>query len=387
MSTPDTNLKRKSTSPVVLMILVIVVALVAGVGGALLTSFYIFPAVANLPHFEKFLAADDNGQTFFKLIEKEKEIVSEDDVFPEVVNANKKAIVSVVVAAPYNAAGQKVIGTGFIVTADGLIVTNKHLVTEANIEIKVITDDYQIYDATVAGLDPLTDLALLKIEADNLPVANLYPAEEIKLGQRVLALGNKYQKHENFVSWGILSAVNKGVYNSEQPVLSRMEGLLQTDALVKSFNTGGPLVNLSGEVIGLLSAPNDLETVGFAIPVAVLRSAVDSYIKNGRIQRSSLGINYETITPDVAQIEEYDRAEGIRLVAGDNIPAVAPGSPAAQAGLRAGDIIHKINGRSIDINNGFRRMLQEYSPGSEIDITYIRNNEEKVISVKVGEVR
>lgn len=387
MPTTDKNSQKNSARPVFLIIIVIAVALVAGIGGALLSSFYIFPAVANLPYFEKFMEADTNGQTFFKLIEKEKEIVSEDAVFTDVVNASKKSIVSVIVTAPNNVVGPEIVGTGVIVAADGLIVTNKHLVQEANIEVRVVTDEYQTYGATVVGLDPLNDLALLKIEVDNLSAANLYPAEEIKLGQRVLALGNKYHQHENFVSFGILSAVNKGVYNSERPGLSRMEGLLQTDALVKSFNTGGPLVNLNGEVIGLLAAPDDLETVGFAIPVAVLRSAVDSYIKHGRIQRSGLGVNYETITPDLAQIEKYDRWEGARLVAGDNLPAVAPGSPAAQAGLRAGDIIHKINGRNIDMNNGFMRILQEYTPNTEIELTYIRNNEEKTVTVKVNEIR
>jgi serine protease Do len=261
------------------------------------------------------------------------------------------------------------------------------LVREANIDVQVITDEYQVYEATVAALDPLNDLALLKIKADNLPAANLYPAEEIKLGQRILALGNKYRQRENFVSSGVLSLVDKGVLNSEHISLSMMEGLLQTDALVKSFNTGGPLVNLNGEVIGLLAAADDLETVGFAIPVSVVRSAIDSFIKHERIQRSTLGVNFETLTPDLAQVEKNDRREGARLVAGDNVPAVTPGSAAAQAGLRAGDIIHKINSRNIDMDNGFMRLLQEYPPETEIEITYIRNDEEKTVQVKVGEIR
>jgi serine protease Do len=387
MSNPSDNPKKYSARSAFFIVIVILVALGAGISGSLLSSFYIFPAVTKIPYFEKFLETDGNGQTLFKLIEREKEIVSEESVFTDVVNATKKSIVSVVVASPNNIAGAEVVGTGVIATADGLIVTNKHLVREANIDVQVITDEYQVYEATVAALDPLNDLALLKIKADNLPAANLYPAEEIKLGQRILALGNKYRQRENFVSSGVLSLVDKGVLNSEHISLSMMEGLLQTDALVKSFNTGGPLVNLNGEVIGLLAAADDLETVGFAIPVSVVRSAIDSFIKHERIQRSTLGVNFETLTPDLAQVEKNDRREGARLVAGDNVPAVTPGSAAAQAGLRAGDIIHKINSRNIDMDNGFMRLLQEYPPETEIEITYIRNDEEKTVQVKVGEIR
>lgn len=379
--------KTGRAKTVVLVIIILILAVLAGVGGAILTNFSIFPAIAKIPYFEQFLEADENGQTIFKLVEREKEIVTEDTAFWDVVDLNKRAIVTVVSERSGNTIAPGMVGTGFIVSADGLIVTNKHLVLDDASVVKVIRDDYSVDQAEVVARDPLNDLALLKIDVDNLSVANLYPADEISLGQRVLSLGHKYEKRENFVSFGVLGAVNRGVLNTDEVQLSRMEGLLQTDALVASANTGGPLTNLSGEVIGLLASIGEPGFEGYAIPISLVRSAIDSYINHDRICRSSLGVNWQTVTPDMAQIESLDRWEGALLVANENAPAVTPGGPAAQIGLKAGDIIHKIDDRSIDLDNGFMRMLQEYEPGAEIEISYIRDNEAKTAKVKVGESR
>lgn len=368
------------------VILLIILALVAGMVGAVLVSFYLFPALAGVPYFQKYLSLNKDGQAIVKLVEKEREIVSEDSVFYDAINANLSSIVTVVAKNPGNKMLPEVSGTGFIVSADGLIVTNKHFVLDKGAIVKVITADYNVSEAEVVARDPLNDLALLKIKGDNLQVANLYPDEEIKLGQRVLALGSKYGRHDNFASFGILSGINSGVLVDTQLAVTNLEGILQTDAVVDSQDSGGPLVDLNGAVIGLNSDAGSTD-IGLAIPVSLVRSAIDSYLENGTIVRSTLGVNWQTVTPGVAQIAGYDRWEGALIVSSDDTPAVTPGGPAAQAGLQRGDIIHKINGEAIDLDNGFMRMLQEYEPGTDVEITYIRNNEEKTVSIKVGELK
>ncbi|GEM_PF-5849663 len=378
--------KAKCKPGTFLVIILVICAFIAGIGGSVIASFYVFPALAEMPRFQKYLEISESGQTIFKLIEKEKEIVSEDSVFFDAITSNQPSLVTVVVRNPGSRLAET-IGTGFIVSADGLIVTNKHFVLDNAGKVKIIRDDYSVSDAEVVARDPLNDLALLKIEGDNLPVANLYPAEEIELGQRVLALGNKYEKHENYASFGILGAINKGVLAYQETNISRLEGLLETDATISAANSGGPLIDLNGEIIGLCSYQGGNSTTGYAIPVSLVRSAIDSYVADGQIVRSTLGVNWQTVTPGMAQIDNLDRWEGALLVASEDVPAVTPGGPAAQVGLRAGDIIWKIEGREINLDNGFMRMLQEYKPGDEIEITYVRNNEEKTVKVRVGESR
>ncbi|MFC1721581.1 S1C family serine protease, partial [Patescibacteria group bacterium] len=216
----------------ILVVVVLILAVLAGIGGAVLTNFSIFPTLAEVPYFQKYLETDAEGHTIFKLIEKETEIVSEDEAIYSIMDATKPAVVSVVVQASGIKTVLPEVATGFIVSADGLVVTNKHMLLDNTATVKVVRDDYWVYDAEVVARDPLNDIALLKIGDDNLPVANLYPREEIKLGQQVIALGNKYDRRENFVSQGVLSAVNKGVLVADQENLSRLEGLLETDAVI-----------------------------------------------------------------------------------------------------------------------------------------------------------
>lgn len=279
-------------------------------------------------------------------------------------------------------------GTGFILTNDGLIATNRHVVENNPQTLTVITSDGKAYPAEVKALDPTLDFALIKIDAKDLPVVDLGNSDSLQVGEEVIAIGNALGQFQNTVTTGVLSARERTIQASDGSgqAVEPLENLLQTDAAINPGNSGGPLVNLTGQVVGVNTAvAGRAQGIGFAIPVNQVKQAVSSFQQRGRILRPSLGIRFRSLTPDVAKLAKLPVSNGAFLVGGGGGGAVLPGSAAAKAGLREGDIIVAIEGTKIDETHSLPSLLGNKAPGDEIEITYLRDGKETKVRTKLDE--
>ncbi len=368
--------------------LLVIIALIAGIIGGVFTNFWLFPKLAEIPAFQEYLQLDQEGHTIVKLIEKEKEVITEDEAIFEALELSKPAMVSVVSQSSVPVDASRLSGTGFFVSADGLVATNKHLIGEGGAELSVIDRKNNVHRAVLVIRDPLSDLALLKVEGDNFPVANLASADSVQPGQRLIVPGSGLGHNAGFVTTGSLSATNRGIASlGSVEMVSRLEGVLEIEALVNKENTGGPVLNYNGQVIGLATDLVGGGQLSYAIPVEILRDVIDKYTDKQSLVRSTLGLHYQTITPDIAHLEKLEVEHGARLQGASGTLAVTIGGPAYRAGLKQGDIITKLNGEDIDFRVGLMTELQEFNPGTEVEVTYWRNGQELKAVVVVGESR
>jgi len=278
-------------------------------------------------------------------------------------------------------------GTGFIITNDGLILTNKH-VAQAGDSLSVMTSEGKSFDAKVVALDPTNDLAILKIEASGLPVVDLGDSNDLQIGQWIVAIGNALGQLQNTVTVGVISArerqITAGGGTSQQ---EQLNNLLQTDAAINSGNSGGPLINLAGQVVGINTAvASNAQNIGFAIPINQAKSAIDSYKKSGKIIKPYLGVRYTIITKDIIDSMNLKVNHGALVGAGQGQAAVVADSPAQKAGIKSGDILLEINGEQINENHTLAALISEYNPGDEIEIKIYRDDKELTVKVKLGSV-
>lgn len=280
-------------------------------------------------------------------------------------------------------------GSGFFITADGLVATNKHVIDGAN-TISVLTQDGKQYDAKLVDTDPLNDFAILRIDAKNLPVVELGYSDQLKIGEQVIAIGNALGSYDNTVTSGILSGINRTIVASSESSAdsSQLEGLLQVDAPINQGNSGGPLVNLTGQVIGINTAVDKSgEGIGFAIPINDLRPAIESAIAKGKIIRPLLGVRYINITPELKSLNKLPSDKGALVTAGQNskLPAVVPDGPAAKAGIKDGDIILTINDVEITKDKSLIRALSKFNPGDAVSVTFLRDGKKQSVKVTLGQ--
>ena len=275
-------------------------------------------------------------------------------------------------------------GTGFIITNDGLILTNKH-VAEAGDSLKVLTADGKTYDAQKVAVDPTNDLAILKINATGLPVVQLGDSDALQTGQWVIAVGNALGELQNTVTVGVISARERQLTAGSGSDAEQLSNLLQTDASINPGNSGGPLVNLAGQVIGIDTAiAGNAQGIGFAIPINQAKADIDSYKKNGKIIKPMLGVRYVTVTQEVISQLNLTVDYGALVMAPTGQAAVVSGSPAAQAGLKTNDVILEINGERVDENHSLASRIGEHQPGDEITIKYLRDKQENTVKLKLG---
>ncbi|OGD56238.1 hypothetical protein A2V71_02855 [Candidatus Berkelbacteria bacterium RBG_13_40_8] len=273
-------------------------------------------------------------------------------------------------------------GTGFVFTNDGYILTNKHVASDTNAAYTVFTADGKKYDGKIVSQDPLNDLAIMKIDAKGLPVVDLGDSDKLQVGEWVIAIGNALGQLQNTVTVGVISArerqLTAGGFGDQT---ERLENLLQTDAAVNTGNSGGPLVNLAGQVVGINTAvASNAQSIGFAIPINTAKTAISSFQKNGKIVRPLLGVRYVLLNSEVSKAQNLPIDYGVLITSG----GIVSGGPAAKAGLREGDIITAVNGDRIDENHPFGSKIQEFSPGDEIEITYLRNSKEQKTTAKLS---
>ncbi len=272
-------------------------------------------------------------------------------------------------------------GTGFIISEDGLILTNRHVVEDEDAEYTVITTDNRKFDATVLARDPVQDLAVLKIEGDDFAPVILGNSDAIRIGQTAIAIGNALGELRDTASVGIISGVGRQVAARGGRTMEVLDDVIQTDAAINFGNSGGPLLNLKGEVIGINTAIAPFaEGINFAIPVNKARRVIDAAEKGGEVIYPFLGVRYIMIDNNVMEERELPINYGALIVSGGEAGlAIEPGSGAERAGLREGDIILEINEEKITADNPLGRVILQYNPGDTIELSILR---EEVIQIE-----
>jgi serine protease Do len=267
------------------------------------------------------------------------------------------------------------LGSGFIISKDGYIVTNNHVVENAA-DIKVSLSDKEEFDAKVVGRDPKTDVALIKIEAKkDLPVTPLGDSSKLRVGEWVVAIGNPF---------GLGHTVTAGIVSAKGRIIGAgpYDDFIQTDASINPGNSGGPLFNLEGGVVGINTAiVASGQGIGFAIPINVAKDLLVQLREKGKVTRGWLGVQVQRVTPELAKSFGLDRERGA-LVAD-----VVPDTPAERAGIERGDIIVEFNGRKIEEMNDLPRVVAVTPPGGEAEVKVLRKGQEKVVRVKVAEMK
>ena len=280
-------------------------------------------------------------------------------------------------------------GTGMIVSSDGYVITNKHVV-EGSRNIKIITDDGETYDnVKLLGIDPLNDVAYLKIpDVKDLPTVNLGDSKSIAVGQPVLAIGNALGAYQNSVTQGIIGGMGRSVQagDSSGGNIEYLTDMLQTDAAINPGNSGGPLVNASGDVIGINTATStSAEGLGFAIPISAVKGMLRRIMEDGKAERAYLGLSYVTITPEVAKEYKLPVKQGAYVHSetsvGRSTEAIVKGGPADKAGIKTDDIITKIGNIEVGRAGSISTLVGEYKVGDTIQITLLRDNKEQVVNV------
>lgn len=279
-------------------------------------------------------------------------------------------------------------GTGFFVSADGWVMTNKHVVVDETATYTVLTNDGQSYEAKVMAKDPTNDIALLKIEISNAPYLRFADSNQLQLGQHVIAIGNSLGQYQNTVTSGIISGIGRSIRAGGGGIDEQLDGVIQTDAAINQGNSGGPLLSLTGAVIGINTAVAlGGQSIGFAIPANDARTAFESYQAKGRITRPYLGVRYVMLNAAMAKANKLERDKGAWLVAGQRSTdfAVIPNSPADRAGLKANDIILSLDGEELNEDNSLVRALKKHQPGDRVELRIFREGNEQTISLTVGE--
>lgn len=273
-------------------------------------------------------------------------------------------------------------GSGAIIDAQGHIVTNNHVVADAQ-RLTVTLPDGRTFDAKLIGRDPLSDLAVIQIQGDNLPIIPMGNSDQLEIGEWVVAIGNALGLEGGpTVTTGVISALDRTIETDPGVALS---GLIQTDAAINPGNSGGPLVNLRGELVGINSAvPGQTGTgfqpsgIGFAISINEARPIIQELLDHGRVVRPYLGIVPMTLTPAIRS------QAGLSADKGVIVTSVSPNSPARQAGLEAGDVITAIDGNATDTAQALRGILEQHKVGDRVTLTVTRGNQERQLTATLG---
>lgn len=328
-----------------------------------------------------------------QIVSSEGELISEiaEKVGPSVVSISVKTTATYQGFFGLQQSEREGSGTGVIISDDGVVITNRHVVpTEASSVSITLSDGTILDDVSVIGRtansDPL-DIAFLKIndtKGKKLTIASIGDSGSVQVGERVIAIGNALGQFQNTVTSGILSGYGRDIQANDNGNIESLQNLFQTDAAINPGNSGGPLMNLSGQVIGINVAVADAQNIGFAIPINDIKGLIASVQKNGKLERPYLGIRYVSLTDDAAYYYNLDTKRGayIAPIQSGQAPIVK-GSPAEKAGLREKDIIIAVNDVAIDEKNSLVSVLGRFSVGDNVELKIIREGREQTISLRL----
>lgn len=285
-------------------------------------------------------------------------------------------------------------GTGFIISSDGMVLTNKHVVLDEEADYTVFTNDGQRFPAEVLAKDPIKDLAIIKIKKKedplSFPPVTLGDSSKLKMGQTAIAIGNALGEFRNTISVGVISGLGRTITASGGGLIETIDDVIQTDAAINKGNSGGPLINLKGEVVGINTATVlGAQNIGFAIPINEAKEDIEEVKKTGKITYPFLGIYYTIITPELQEQFSLPRNYGAwigRNQYGELTEiAIFPDSAAEEAGLQRDDIILEFGGQKITAQNTLAEVIMEYQPGEEVILKILRDNQEINIKVTLGQ--
>jgi len=398
--------------------LVILLFFLFGTLGGLLTGSYFYSGIKD------YLSKLNINLPEPKVIEKEKIVekqpiylpqTSQEEAIIKVVNETSPAVVSIVITkyveqyyfTPFEETPlQKRIekkevggGSGFIVSEDGMVLTNAHVVSDKEADYTVLTNDGKKYPAKVLARDTLRDLAIIKIEKEKIvdnegkltlksfPTVEFGDSDKLQIGQTVIAIGNALGEFRNTVSVGVISGLGRTVTASGGGMVETQEDVIQTDAAINMGNSGGPLLNLKGEVIGVnFAMAQEAQSIGFAIPINKVKKDIEQVKTLGKIVYPFLGVRYILINETVQKENNLPVNYGawVQKEEGGEA-AIFPGSAAEKAGLKEGDIILEFNGEKITTENTLAKIIMKYNPGNKVTLKILRNGQEKIFEVVLGE--
>lgn len=284
-------------------------------------------------------------------------------------------------------------GTGFIVSSDGYILTNKHVVDNEKADYTVILNDPkhrgEKVKAEVLAQDPTNDIAVIRIKKDNLPFIDFADSSKLQVGQTAIAIGYALGEFDNTVSKGVVSGLSRSIVagGGYGGSAEKLEGIIQTDAAINPGNSGGPLLDIAGNAIGMNVAMAQAQSIGFAIPANDIKKVYDDVRKTGKIQRAYLGIRYMVIDEDLKKKNDLPYNYGALIIRGDERGelAVIPGSPADKAGIQENDIILEADGEKIDSTNSLSKIIARHNVGDIIRLKVYSKGKEKIIEVALAE--
>lgn len=311
-----------------------------------------------------------------------------------IANAVSKSVVSIVTSTDQKSffsnetTSQTAAGTGFILSSDGYIATNKHVVSGAS-KIGVILDDGTAYeDVELVGTDPLNDFAIIKINnVNNLSPVKLGDSKTTSAGQQVVAIGNALGAYQNSVTSGIISGKGRSLTatDSGRTQYETLSDMIQTDAAINGGNSGGPLVNAAGEVIGINTAyASQGNNVGFAIPISSVKGIIKNVLSGKGFERAVIGVRYINLTPTIAKEKNLSVTRGALIAASKNNKAIISGSASDKAGLKENDIITAVNGTEIGNSGSLSSLIGEYSVGDTVKITVVRGGKTETLELTLA---
>lgn len=337
-------------------------------------------------------SGEGGASTAFETVRNDgnKVITESEQTIADVVEKAKPSVVSIVTSGSGSRGGfmAQAAGTGIVVSKDGYILTNRHVVSGASSASVAMSDGTTYDNVKVVGSDPLNDLAFLKISgAKNLKPATFGDSKTIRIGQSVVAIGNALGQYQNTVTSGIISGLGRPVVASSDGSGRNAESLsdlIQTDAAINSGNSGGPLFNLQGQVIGINTAvASDAQSIGFAIPVGAAKGMLKNLLATGKVERAIVGVQYVSITPEVKEEYKLSVSQG-DLVTATSGSAIQANGPAARAGVKEKDIITKVNGVEVGPGRSISTLVGEFKPGDKVTLTILRDGKTRDITLTLG---